>query len=159
TPGAPVFDQIPDGDWTRADTISYIKAHLAEIATESGRPGGDDNINGGGGDDIIYAQEGNDIIRGGLGNDTMSGGSGADHFVYKFSSEGTDLIKDFTIADGDVIDISKAGFGPGDAVINGLTPGVSDVSGSFSKSANDNFTGGGEHFHYNSGSGTLFYDA
>jgi len=65
-------------DWTRADTIAYIRTNHAALSLESGRNGGNDTINGGAGDDIIYGQEGNDVIDGGDGNDFISGGSGVD---------------------------------------------------------------------------------
>ncbi|WP_157223912.1 Ig-like domain-containing protein [Afipia broomeae] len=73
----------PGGDgaqWTRADTLAYIASHQRELATESGRTGGDDTITGGTGDDIIFAQEGNDKINyaQGDGKDTVDGGTGSD---------------------------------------------------------------------------------
>ncbi|MET0437516.1 MAG: DUF5801 repeats-in-toxin domain-containing protein [Devosia sp.] len=66
--------------WTRADTLAYIKAYHAAMAAETGRTGGNDDITGGAGDDTIYAQEGNDAIRYavGDGNDVVDGGSGSD---------------------------------------------------------------------------------
>ncbi|MDK2759777.1 MAG: DUF5801 domain-containing protein [Sphingopyxis sp.] len=68
-------------DWTRADTVAYIRANHAVLARESGRDGGADIINGGAGADIIYGQEGNDTIDGGVGNDRISGGTGADTLI------------------------------------------------------------------------------
>ena len=68
-------------DWTRADTVAYIRANHAALAQESGRTGGVDVINGGAGNDIIYGQEGNDTIDGGTGDDMISGGSGSDTLI------------------------------------------------------------------------------
>lgn len=115
-------------DWDRADTIAYIKANAAALATESvdsdGKPrqGGNDIINGGAGDDIIFGQEGNDRITGGLGKDLLHGGSGADTFVYNNTNEGGDTILDFDAAEGDVLDLSTLlsgiGYDPVNDAIN-----------------------------------------
>jgi hypothetical protein len=98
--------------WTRADTLNYIKTHGAELAQESvgsngsTRTGGNDVLNGGAGDDIIFGQEGNDRIIGGAGADTVHGGSGADTFVLHAPGTGVDTIKDFSLAQGDKLDLS-----------------------------------------------------
>ena len=124
--GWEVFAQLESGasaaapGWSRADTIEYIRAHAEELAAESTgsgnstRGGGDDVIYGGAGDDIIFGQEGDDVIYGGLGNDVLYGGSGADSFVFMDANEGVDTIKDFNVAEGDVLDISNilSGFDP-----------------------------------------------
>ena len=66
-----------DPVWSRADTIVYILTNQAEIAQESGRTGGNDEITGGTGDDIIYGQEGHDTIfyAIGDGHDAVHGGT------------------------------------------------------------------------------------
>ncbi|WED23142.1 VWA domain-containing protein [Vibrio sp. JC009] len=67
-----------------------------------------DIIYGQGGDDELNGEEGDDLLIGGQGSDVMSGGEGADVFKW-YSSDldgSTDVIKDFSIADGDKIDIS-----------------------------------------------------
>lgn len=63
------------------------------------------------GDDIgnkLYGDKGDDLIYGGAGTDTLYGEEGADTFV--FGAEDTfgfvDTIKDFSVAEGDKIDIS-----------------------------------------------------
>jgi Ca2+-binding RTX toxin-like protein len=120
--GWDVFAKLESGsNWTRADTIKYIQDHAEELAHESvgsgnsTRAGGNDTIYGGAGNDIIFGQEGNDIIYGdagndhiygGSGNDTLYGGSGADTFHYT-GNDGHDTIKDFNIAEGDVLDLSE----------------------------------------------------
>ncbi|WP_425994501.1 Ig-like domain-containing protein [Afipia sp. DC4300-2b1] len=76
-----VLDPAGNGaQWTRADTLAYIASHQRELATESGRTGGNDTITAGTGDDIIFAQEGNDKINyaQGDGQDTVDGGTGSD---------------------------------------------------------------------------------
>jgi len=61
-------------------------------------------IRGSGADMVTGASTAN-TIDGGLGNDTLAGGLGADVFVYA-SSYGNDVVTDFSIADGDKIDLS-----------------------------------------------------
>ncbi|MBD2519505.1 calcium-binding protein [Nostoc sp. FACHB-973] len=63
------------------------------------------------GNDTISGGAGNDLISGGLGNDILAGGAGADTFVFNSLSEGIDTIKDYTFSQGDIIQISKIGFG------------------------------------------------
>lgn len=116
--GWKVFDQLENGqgtnspDWDRADTIEYIKNNHEELARESvtdtnaARQGGNDIIHGGDGNDIIYGQEGNDILYGGGGENTLIGGSGADTFVMQAVKEGIDVIRDFSVDEGDVLDLS-----------------------------------------------------
>ncbi|WP_374340763.1 beta strand repeat-containing protein [Azonexus sp.] len=109
-----VFQQLEAGsspnaayqDWTRADTVDYLKTHQSEVAAESGRTGGNDTINAGAGNDVVYGQEGNDTIIGGAGNDILSGGTGADTFVFRLADtpQGSlDTVKDFSVSDGDIL--------------------------------------------------------
>ena len=118
-PGAgwEVFERLENGEglnaaWDRADTLDYIRANSEELAEESenmqgdGRDGGDDIIGGGAGDDTIFGQEGDDRITGGAGDDTLYGGSGADAFIFESIADGVDTVKDFDIAEGDVLDVS-----------------------------------------------------
>ena len=112
--GWAVFAQLEAGgfNWTRADTISYIKANAVSMAAETVgsngavRSGGDDVLRGGAGDDLIFGQEGEDKIYGGAGNDSLYGGSGADDFIYEGLGDGVDTIKDFSVAQGDALDLS-----------------------------------------------------
>jgi Ca2+-binding RTX toxin-like protein len=71
---------------------------------------GDDWIYGGAGADNVLGEAGNDTIFGEAGGDTLSGGLGADTFWYVALSDSTvaapDLIKDFNVAQGDVLDLS-----------------------------------------------------
>ncbi len=116
--GWEVFERLENGesvidpDWSRDETITYIRDHQEELAQESvnskgsGRDGGDDVLSGGAGNDVIFGQEGNDIIAGGEGNDVLYGGTGADIFLFKAISEGVDTVKDFNAGEGDVVDLS-----------------------------------------------------
>lgn len=64
---------------------------------------GADSINGGAG--------GNDTLVGGSGNDTLIGGAGADTFRYQSQADGTDVITDFTTAQGDKLQFVGTAFG------------------------------------------------
>lgn len=57
---------------------------------------GADSLSGGTGTDVLDGGAGTDTLFGGAGVDTMTGGEGADLFVYSASTEGTDVITDFT---------------------------------------------------------------
>jgi VCBS repeat-containing protein len=80
---------------------------------------GDDEINAGGGADIVFGGAQNDTLVGGAGNDILSGGAGrddltgdvgADTFRFYVASDSTvlefDRIRDFSLAEGDRIDLS-----------------------------------------------------
>ena len=64
--------------------------------------GGDDYVLGLSGDDILRGGKGDDLLDGGKGVDILYGGSGADGFIFN-PDEGIDVIKDFSIKDGDYI--------------------------------------------------------
>lgn len=69
---------------------------------------GDDMLYGGDGVDNLYGQAGDDTFNGGAGDDLIAGGLGADEFVFEsgatFGHE--DIIADFSIAQGDALNIS-----------------------------------------------------
>ncbi|MDY0008908.1 MAG: calcium-binding protein, partial [Bdellovibrionales bacterium] len=104
---------------------------------------GADNIHGGSGNDIIRGGDGSDLLHGGLGDDilygdagadTIFGGGGADTFRFEAATaySGIDLIKDFSIAENDVIDISDVLYGLYDEMNDNLADFVQ-----FSQSGND----------------------
>ena len=100
--------------WSQAQIVDYIKTNAVALSAESvgfsgPRAGGHDTIRGGAGDDLIFGQEGNDKITGGSGNDTLYGGSGADDFIFEATTalNGVDTIRDFSIAQGDALDLSS----------------------------------------------------
>jgi Ca2+-binding RTX toxin-like protein len=70
----------------------------------------DDTLIGSKAADTIIGGAGNDVINGGGKADTLTGGAGYDRFVFAKSSEGGDLITDFTVGE-DLIGIVRAGFG------------------------------------------------
>lgn len=75
--------------------------------------GGDDVLYGEGGNDILIGGAGDDVLIGGAGNDILTGGAGADTFKYLASdvaadgsiTAGVDKITDFSLSDGDKIDL------------------------------------------------------
>ena len=63
---------------------------------------GNDSILGNSGNDKLYGDVGNDTLNGGKGNDTLTGGTGKDVFFFA-SSEGNDIITDYSSTQGDLI--------------------------------------------------------
>lgn len=70
--------------------------------------GGDDRLVGAEGDDRLDGGAGDDTLIGGPGRDTLTGGTGADRFVFTpgDGAGATDVIRDFSHAEGDRIDLS-----------------------------------------------------
>ena len=58
-----------------------------------------------GGDDVIYGMDGDDVLYGGSGIDFLYGGDGADTFGFDDIND-TDHIQDFSIAEGDMLNVS-----------------------------------------------------
>ncbi|MCF8710239.1 type I secretion C-terminal target domain-containing protein, partial [Rhizorhapis sp. SPR117] len=69
---------------------------------------GNDSLEGKNGDDLLYGGDGDDTLYGGAGLDTMHGGDGADTFVFETASAFSDIdvIRDFSVADDDVLDLT-----------------------------------------------------
>lgn len=70
---------------------------------------GADTLDGGGGNDTLAGGAGDDVLAGNVGIDRLTGGDGADRFHFGAPTQGYDRITDF--APGDMIEISRAGFG------------------------------------------------
>jgi Ca2+-binding RTX toxin-like protein len=113
---------------------------------------GNNTLSGNAGNDILTGNAGNDILVGGTGNDLLTGGTGADIFRFNTTNEGTDTIKDFKLAESDIIQISAGGFA------GGLAVGTLDVSQLISGVGITSATNGLQRFIYNSSNGALFYD-
>ena len=71
----------------------------------------DDTLDGGDGRDYLWGGYGDDTLYGGDGNNTLYGGSGNDTFVFRSLTDGIDIIEDFNWRAGDIIQISRSGFG------------------------------------------------
>lgn len=119
-------------------------------------------LNGTSGDDIIIATNGTETLSGGGGNDilvgnagshVMTGGSGNDSFAFLQTTDGPGIITDFNnTTEHDHIAISANGFG------GGLTAGM-DVTSLFETSGDDQFSGFGAEFHFDTANQTLYYSA
>ena len=70
---------------------------------------GHDWLSGGSGRDHLSGGSGNDRLAGGAGADVLTGGSGADRFLFRTPEDSApgaaDLIRDFSRAEGDRIDL------------------------------------------------------
>lgn len=112
-----IFEAANEGRDLVTSTIGYtLGDNLEDLVLEG--TGGlvgtgnalDNLIIGGSGNNILYGMDGNDTLYGRGGGDTLYGGAGADRFKYQSvidSPNGNaDRIKDFSAAEGDVIDFS-----------------------------------------------------
>jgi len=93
---------------------------------------GNNIIYGGAGNDTIIGGDGNDVIYGGSGNNELWGGAGADTFV--ISANSNNLIMDYDILNGDVLDIK-------DVIKSGDTLRIEDDGGKLKVSIVDWNTG------------------
>lgn len=116
-PDGPADDPTGDDVIVGTDGDDKSKGTKDDDIINSGE--GDDRVHGHDGDDVIYGGAGNDelfggsgddILYGGEGLDILNGGNGADTFVFRKSDNITedtiDVIKGFSVKDGDKIDIS-----------------------------------------------------
>jgi len=94
------------------------------LSRNQGGQAGNDSLFGGSGEDTLFGQDGNDTLRGGTDRDVLSGGAGADTFrfaasdlqvvtwevfprMYARMNWSLDIIKDFSAADGDILDVAE----------------------------------------------------
>lgn len=66
---------------------------------------GDDTLRGGNANDRLSGGRNDDVLIGGVGRDTLVGGGGSDRFVYNRVRERQDLIRDFRVNQGDLLDL------------------------------------------------------
>lgn len=118
-----------------------------------------DSLYGLDGNDILYGKENNDSLDGGSGNDlliggadidTLTGGQGTDRFRFYDSSEAGDFIEDFSVSEGDQLQIYSQGFN-GDFVTSGFLDASKFILGAAAQDANDRLI-------YNSSNGRLYFD-
>lgn len=77
--------------------------------------GGDDKLYGGAGNDTLDGGAGKNVLSGGAGNDVLissgtdylTGGTGSDTFVFKSVNAGVTNVTDFSLAQGDQLDLSN----------------------------------------------------
>ncbi|WP_293483351.1 right-handed parallel beta-helix repeat-containing protein [Phenylobacterium sp.] len=105
-----VLGALGDGEPVVATDVTADQKLAAKSNADTPLRGGlgNDTLVGLGGNDTLNAGEGNDLLTGRGGNDHLIGGGGADRFVFAGSyigRGGTDLIADFSRADGDRINV------------------------------------------------------
>ncbi|WP_375329552.1 calcium-binding protein [Microcystis sp. BLCC-F210] len=109
-------------------------------------------ITGSGFNDSLVGGDGNDTLVGGAGIDTLTGGAGADNFVFNSPIEGFDWIGGFNASEGDVINVSAAGFG------GGLTAGPLSAAQFRSAAGVNSAATADQRFIYNTSNGSLWFD-
>ena len=88
---------------------------------------GNDMLDGGLKNDALFGDAGNDWLEGGKGYDRLTGGSGADSFVFMRPDDQTDIVADFSHAEGDMVVLNSSAFGgldggSGDFLVQSDTP-------------------------------------
>ncbi|MBF0213325.1 MAG: hypothetical protein HQM00_07140 [Magnetococcales bacterium] len=111
---------------------------------------GNDRLIGDAGSDLLLGGSGADDLRGGAGVDTLTGGIGSDLFRYARSSEGGDIVTDFSAVEGDRLEFVSANFG-------NITLGKLAAS-RFASNGEGVATATTQRFLFNTGNGELKYD-
>jgi VCBS repeat-containing protein len=141
-----------DGTATSNESTATV-VNNATSATSLTGTGGDDIIIATNGTETLDGGDGNDILVGNSGSHVMTGGSGNDSFAFLQTSDGPGTITDFNnLTEQDHIVISANGFG------GGLSAGM-DVTSLFETSGDDQFSGSGAVFHFDSANQTLYFSA
>jgi VCBS repeat-containing protein len=155
TPGGSFDYQTTDGIAT-SNTATATVVNNATSATTLNAAGS--------GDSILIATNGTETLNGGSGNDVlisnggshmMSGGAANDTFAFLQTSNGPNgsTITDFNnTSEHDHIAISANNFG------GGLTAGQ-DVSSIFETSGDNQFSGSGAEFHFDTANQTLYFSS
>ncbi|QIE86546.1 retention module-containing protein [Pseudomonas nitroreducens] len=117
---------------TVAQVTNYIVQHADQFNVAGDTRGGNDILEGGAGNDLMFGQGGNDKLIGGPGDDIMYGGTGADEFIWKSGDTGHDVIKDFSIAEGDSLNLAD--------LLQGALPTADSLSHYLSFSVNSGTT-------------------
>lgn len=114
--------------------------------------GGANGLNGNGGNDVLTGGGGDDALDGGLGHDTLIGGAGADIFIFesKLVAANADVIRDFSEAQHDHIELSPHPFGHLGLGALQDVHFVADADGTAHTRA--------QHIVYDTTNGALFYD-
>ena len=152
TPGGSFAYTTSDGLATSNQATATVVNNATTATTLIGTSG-DDIIIATNGTETLDGGGGNDILVGNSGSHVMTGGSGNDTFAFLHTTDGPGIITDFNnTAEHDHIAISASGFG------GGLTSGM-DVTPIFETSGDNQFSGGGPEFHFDTGNQTLYYSA
>jgi Ca2+-binding RTX toxin-like protein len=98
------FEDLPGtGDADYEDVLFDLDINPVTVGDTQG---GNDYLDGGAGNDVLYGEGGNDILVIGDGRDTATGGAGADTFAVTMIDGQRDMIADFHLAEGDVINVT-----------------------------------------------------
>jgi len=145
--------------YTSSDGIATSNAATANVVNNAASTTA---LTGTGSDDILIATNGAETLSGGGGNDVlignagshvMSGGGGNYTFAFVHDTDGPATITDFNnTAEHDHIAVSASGFG------GGLTAGM-DVTQFFETSNDNQFSGEGPLFHFDTANNTLYFSA
>jgi VCBS repeat-containing protein len=146
-------------DYTSSDGIATSNSATATIINNGASA---TVLNAGSGDNILIATNATEALNGGPGNDifignsgshVMTGGGGNDTFAFLHNTDGTAVITDFNNTSAqDHIAVSASGFG------GGLTAGM-DVTPIFEASGDNQFSGSGAEFHFDTANQTLYFSA
>jgi Ca2+-binding RTX toxin-like protein len=101
------FPSFGGGIWRPAADLSAIEKLVGTASADEFYGNSEANhFQGGAGADLLDGRGGNDVLAGGLGPDSLTGGAGADRFDFNASTEGVDIVRDFTSGSGnDVLDL------------------------------------------------------
>jgi Ca2+-binding RTX toxin-like protein len=155
-------DATLGGSFTYTTSDGHATSSNAATATVVNNTTTATTLTGTSGDDVIIATNGTESLSGGGGNDvlignngahTLTGGSGNDNFAFLQPSNGVGTITDFNnTTQQDHIVMSASGYG------GGLTAHM-DVTSVFETSNDDQFSGFGAEFHFDTANQTLYYSA
>jgi len=114
---------------------------------------GANTLKGLSGNDTLKGGAGNDLLFGGDGKDTLTGGTGQDLFVFNTAPTSRDTITDFSAAEGDKIQLSKA-------VFTGLAyTGTLHADDFYAAAGATKAHDATDRVIYNTTTGVLYYDA
>jgi VCBS repeat-containing protein len=155
-----VDDATPGGSFTYNSTDGIAVSSNAATATVINNATNATSLTGTSGDDILIATNGTETMNGGGGNDVlignsgshvMTGGTGNDNFTFMHTTDGMMQITDFNnTTEHDHIAVSASGLG------GGLTAGM-DATPIFETSNDNQFSGFGPEFHFDTGNQTLYF--
>jgi len=163
--GSDVFftdDATPGGSFNYNSTDGIAVSSNTATATVINNAASSTSLTAGSGDNILIATNGSETMTGGTGNDifignsgshVMTGGGGNDTFAFLHNTDGPAIITDFNnVTAQDHIAVSANGFG------GGLTAGM-DVTPIFETTADNQFSGAGAEFHFDTANQTLYFSA
>jgi Ca2+-binding RTX toxin-like protein len=148
------------------DAASGVEVHVGRTWANKGEAAGDSYVSievidgsrfndvlvGDAGSNTFWGDAGNDALNGGAGADILGGGAGSDTFIFDtaLSASNVDTINDFSVANGDFIQLSTSVFS-----IDMFD--VTLASHQFTKGSAA--TSSAHRIVYNNTTGELFYDA